>query len=66
MINIKNLKPLYITDNNGLKKFVVLPIEDFDELVESIEDLAIIAERKGEPTTSHAEFVEQLKASGIL
>lgn len=35
---------------------VILPIEDYEELLEDIHDLAVIAERKDEPTTGFDEI----------
>lgn len=33
------IHPLYITDHNGKKIFVVLPIKDFKEMLERLEEL---------------------------
>ncbi len=66
MINIEQLHPEFITDEKGKRKSVVLPITDFQELINDLEDLAVVAERKGEPTTSHADFIKELKNSGLL
>jgi len=66
MINLKNLKPQYITNETGKKTAVILPIAQFQELMEDIEDLAAAAERHEEPATSHDEFVSGLKRDGIL
>ncbi|MCK5121230.1 MAG: hypothetical protein KAQ91_04570 [Methylococcales bacterium] len=66
MINIAELHPKFITDENGIKQSVVLSIAAFQELVENLEDLAVVAERKEEPTISHTEFLKELKTSGHL
>ncbi|MDH5721584.1 MAG: hypothetical protein OEZ13_13335 [Spirochaetia bacterium] len=66
MVNIKELNPQYITDDEGKKKSVILNIKDFEELIEDIEDLAIIAERKNEPTISHDTVIKDLKNNGLL
>ncbi|MCH7745135.1 MAG: hypothetical protein IIC84_03585 [Chloroflexi bacterium] len=50
------LKKLYLTDEKGRKTAVVLPMKEYKELLEDLEDLAIIAERKDEPT-EHLEAV---------
>ena len=42
----KNLK--YITDDKGRRKEVVIPIKKFETLLEDLEDLAIVAERRDE------------------
>ena len=39
-------QPQYITDADGQKLSVILPIADYMELLEDLEDLATIAERR--------------------
>ncbi|HRY48858.1 MAG TPA: hypothetical protein P5186_12485 [Candidatus Paceibacterota bacterium] len=56
----------YLTDEVGRRTAVLLPIEDYERLLEDIEDLAAIAERRGEPTISHEELVSELKRDGLL
>ncbi len=56
----------YITDPTGEKTAVIVPIRGFEELMEDFEDLAAIAERRNEPTTSHKDFVAELKRDGLL
>ena len=41
MINTEDLALNYITNKSGEKTAVILPIEQFEELLEDIEDLAI-------------------------
>ncbi len=43
-------QPQYITDSKGQKLSVILPMADYLELLEDLEDLATIAERKDEGT----------------
>jgi hypothetical protein len=66
MINIEQLHPHFITDKKGQRKSVVLPITDFQELIHDLEDLAVVAERREETTTSHADFIKELRSSGLL
>ena len=66
MINIDQLHPQFITDEKGNKQSVILPISTFQELLEDINDLAMIAERKDEPTTTHNDFIKELKKDGML
>jgi hypothetical protein len=61
MINTKDLTLNYITNELGEKTAVILPIAQFEELLEDIEDLAIAAERRDEPTTNHADLIAELK-----
>ena len=65
-MNTAKLHPEYITDEEGHKRAVILPIEEFDELLEDMGDLACVAERREESTVPHSQVVEDLKKSAIL
>jgi len=56
----------YIVDESGKRIAVVLPLENYEELLEDIYDLAVIAERKDEPTVSFDELKKRLKADGLI
>ena len=56
----------YITNQKGKKTGVVLPISDYEKLMEDLDDLAVIADRRAEPTISHDKFKAELKRDGIL
>lgn len=58
--------PEYITDGKGNRKSVILPIGEYEQLLEDLEDLAAIADRRDEPAVSHAALLEELKADGLL
>ncbi len=55
-----------LTDESGRKVAVVLPVEDYDELIEDVADLAAVAERRGEPRVSLEEVKSRLIADGLL
>jgi hypothetical protein len=40
----------FLVDEKGRKQSVVLPIKEYQELLEDLADLALIAERMGQPT----------------
>lgn len=67
-----NLAPKFVTNNSGERTDVILSIADYESLLEDLSDLsdlaaiAAIADRRGEPTIPHDEFLAQLKADGIL
>jgi hypothetical protein len=63
---IRDLQAQYITDEKGNKTAVILPIEEFEELLEDLQDLAMLAERRDEPTVPHEELVARLKRDGYL
>jgi hypothetical protein len=60
----KNLK--YITDDKGQRKEVIIPIKKFEALLEDLEDLAIVAERRDEELVDHEELIKRLKKDGLL
>ena len=66
MIDIHNLHLNYITNPQGEKTAVMLPIEQFMELMEDLEDLTAIAARKNEATTSHDDLLMELANDGLL
>jgi|APLak6261699311_1056244.scaffolds.fasta_scaffold02762_3 hypothetical protein len=53
-------QPQYITDSNGQKLSVILPMADYLELLEDLEDLATIAERKDEGTIPLEDVLKEL------
>ncbi len=60
------LNPQYVTDGQGRRTAVILPINEFDELMEDLEDLAMLAERRDEPRIPHKKVVADLKEDGFL
>jgi len=59
-------KVSYITDRNGTKTSVILPIRKYEELLEDLHDLAIVAERKHEEFTRFDDYLKELKTDGLL
>ncbi len=57
------LKEQYIVNKSGKKTAVILPVDEFEELLEDLHDLSVIAERKNEPSISHSEVKKQLISS---
>lgn len=60
------MKPQYLTDQNGKKISVVLPIEDYEELKKHVEGLRAIAERRQAEQLAFEEVKTQLIADQIL
>ena len=55
----------FLTNEKGRKTAVVLPIDDYEKLLEDLDDLAVIAERREEETIPHGEFKKRLKRNGL-
>ena len=66
MVKLNELNPQYVTNESGEKTSVILPISEFQELLEDIEDLAAVAERRDEPTLSHEDVIAGLKKDGLI
>ncbi|HEY3027261.1 MAG TPA: hypothetical protein VGJ55_14015 [Pyrinomonadaceae bacterium] len=66
MLDVKGLVRQYVTNEAGEKTAVIMPINEFQELMEDIEDLATIAERREEPTISHQQLLAELKQDGLI
>jgi len=65
-MKLKDINPQYITNDSGEKISVILPISEFQDLLEDIEDLATVAERRDEPTISHEQLITELKRDGLI
>ena len=66
MNTLKNIEKKFIVDDKGRKSAVIVPIEEYKELLEDLHDLAIVAERRTEQTISFSELKKKLKKNGLL
>jgi hypothetical protein len=64
MLPAQKLHPKYMTRKN--KRTVILPVEEYTELLDDLQDLAVIAERREEPSLSHNKVMEDLKKNGYV
>ena len=63
---MKRFQEQYIVDEKGQRTAVILPIEEYEELLEDLHDLAVIAERRDEPTINFEELKKRLKGDELL
>ncbi|HVF58012.1 MAG TPA: hypothetical protein VM934_17810 [Pyrinomonadaceae bacterium] len=68
MLDLKKLESeiQYVTNQDGEKTAVIVPFKEFQELLEDVEDLAAVAERRDETTISHDDLLADLKQDGTL
>jgi len=59
-------QPQFITNSNGDKTAVILTLDDYQTLLEDLEDLAAIAELKDEDTVPWDQVKKELYDSGLL
>ena len=62
----REMNTQFVVDESGKKTAVILPVEKYEELLEDIHDLTVIAERKDEPTISLEELKKRLKSDGLI
>ena len=48
---IREMQLNYVTNKTGEKTAVILPIEEFEDLLEDLADMAALLERRDEPTS---------------
>ncbi len=56
----------FVVDTNGKKTGVILSLKRYQELMENLHDLAVVAERRGERPISLEEMKRRLKKDGVL
>jgi PHD/YefM family antitoxin component YafN of YafNO toxin-antitoxin module len=56
----------FLTDESGKRVAVVLPVEEYEELMEDVSDLAAVAERRNEERVTLDEVKQRLIADGLL
>ncbi len=58
---MKALQEQFVIDTKGEKTAVILPFKRYEQLLEDIHDLAVVAERKKEESISFEEIKKRLK-----
>ncbi|MDP3878148.1 MAG: hypothetical protein Q8Q50_14310 [Methylobacter sp.] len=61
-----NAQPQFITNTDGEKVSVIIPLADYYEMLEDLEDLAAIAQIKDEETIPWEQVKQELADNGLL
>jgi PHD/YefM family antitoxin component YafN of YafNO toxin-antitoxin module len=56
----------YIIDAEGHKTAVILPIEEYEEMLEDLHLSRVVRERKDAPRRPFAEVVAEMRAEGEI
>jgi PHD/YefM family antitoxin component YafN of YafNO toxin-antitoxin module len=64
IIMAKNMQ--YITDDEGHRTAVILPIEEYEEMLEDLHLGRVARESEDEPRRPFADLVEELRAGGEI
>jgi hypothetical protein len=59
-------KEQYVIDDHGRKTAIILPTKMYDQMLQDIHDLAVVAERRREGTITLAEMKKRMKKSGLI
>ena len=65
-MNMVKAHEKFILDRKGKRKAVILPYRKYQNLLEDLADLAVLAERRDDKLVSHKDFVAGLKKDGHL
>ena len=57
---MKKVRNQFLANDKGRKPAILIPIKEYEELMEDIEALAVMAKRKSEPTSSMDEVLARL------
>lgn len=60
------MRTQFLTDQSGKRVAVVLSVDDYEELMEDVSDLVVIAERRNEQRVTLEEVKQRLIADGLL
>jgi PHD/YefM family antitoxin component YafN of YafNO toxin-antitoxin module len=63
---MKTLQEQYVIDTKGNKTAVIVPLKRYEQLMEDLHDLAVVAERREEKPISLEEMKRQLREDGLL
>lgn len=56
----------FVIDSKGKKTGVIIPLKQYEKLLEDLHDLAVIAERRAEEPLSFEEMQQRLKENGTV
>ena len=56
----------FVVDQDGNKQAVIIPLKEYEQLMEDLHDLAVVAERRDEEAISLDEMKRRLRDDGLL
>lgn len=63
---MKVIQEQYVFDSKGNKTGVILSLERYEQLLEDLHDLAVVAERRDEKPISFEEMKQRLEKDGVF
>ncbi len=62
----KLLDQQFVVDRDGKRQAVIVPLKDYERLMEDLHDLAIVAERRDEEPISLDDMKRRLRGDGLI
>jgi hypothetical protein len=56
----------FVVDGAGKRKAVIIPMKEYEQILEDLHDLAVVAERRDEEAISLGEMKRRLREDGLL
>ena len=56
----------YVTNESGQRTAVILPIEEYEEMLEDLHLIQVADESKDEPRRLFSEVVDEMRAAGEI
>jgi len=63
---VRKFKAQYIIGEKGQKRAIILPLKEYEELLEDLHDLAVVAERRNEPSIPFDKIKDRLRKNGLI
>lgn len=61
-----SLEQRFVVDRDGNRQAVIIPLKEYEQLMEDLHDLAVVAERRDEEAISLDEMKRRLREDGLL
>ena len=62
----KTNRQQYVVDSKGKKMGVILPLAEYEQMLEDLHDLAVVAERRKEKPVRMEQVKRRLKQHGLV
>ena len=60
------LEQQFVVDRDGKRQAVIVPLKEYERLLEDLHDLAVVAERREEEPISLEDMKRRLREDGLL
>lgn len=65
-MTMTKLQRQFVVDSTGKKTAVILPVKQYEQLLEDLHDLAVVAERRKEESVEWEKIKRRLQDDGLI